>query len=142
LIIAFRWFKGGARRRRRLVRAFAVENAYRNQGACGQCSKSAAYLLDFQLIQITSALADQYSVLVIHACSPFNYWVHSSGPNLSKGFVWRRRQGRRPETASTAFVEISVNFAGRGHAAFGRRPETAAYLFHFLFRQVASASAH
>jgi len=42
----------------------------------------------------------------------------------------------------TAFVEISVNFSGCGHAAFGRRPEPTAYLFDFLFGQVTSAPAH
>jgi len=42
----------------------------------------------------------------------------------------------------TAFVEISVNCAGCGHAAFGRRSEPAAYLFDFLFGQVTSAPAH
>jgi hypothetical protein len=42
----------------------------------------------------------------------------------------------------TTFVEISVNCAGCGHAAFGRRSEPAAYLLHFLFGQVTSAPAH
>jgi hypothetical protein len=42
----------------------------------------------------------------------------------------------------TTFVEISVNCAGCGHAAFGRRSEPAAYLFDFLFGQVTSAPAH
>jgi hypothetical protein len=63
--------KRGARRRHRLVRAFAVEYAYGNQGACGQRSKTAAYLFNFLLVQITSTLANQYSVLVIHVFSPF-----------------------------------------------------------------------
>ena len=54
-----------------LVGAFSVEDAYCNQGACGQRSEAAAYLLDFLLIQVTSALTNQYSVLVVHACSPF-----------------------------------------------------------------------
>ena len=42
---------------------------------------------------------------------------------------------------STALVEISVNGAGRSHAAFGRRPEAAAYLLDFLTSQIASAPA-
>jgi len=46
------------------------------------------------------------------------------------------------ESGSTALVEISINGAGRSHAAFGRRPEAAAYLLDFLFRQVTSAPAN
>ena len=36
-------------------------------------------------------------------------------------------------------MEISIDFAGRGHAAFGRRPEAAAYLLDFLTGQITSA---
>jgi hypothetical protein len=43
---------------------------------------------------------------------------------------------------STAFVEISVDGAGRSHAAFGRRPEAAAYLLDFLTSQITSAPAN
>jgi hypothetical protein len=41
----------------------------------------------------------------------------------------------------SAFVEISVNGAGSSQAAFGRSPETTAYLLDFLLIQVASAPA-
>jgi hypothetical protein len=57
-----------------ITRTFAVEDAYCNQGACGQRPEPAAYLLDFLLIQFTSALANQYSVLAIHTFS-FRHWV-------------------------------------------------------------------
>jgi hypothetical protein len=63
--------KRGARRRHRLIGAFTIEYAYGNQGACCQRSEPAAYLLDFLLIQVTSTLANQYSVLVVHIFSPF-----------------------------------------------------------------------
>ena len=42
---------------------------------------------------------------------------------------------------STAFVEIAVKGAGCSKAAFGRRPEPAAYLVDFLLVQVTSAPA-
>jgi hypothetical protein len=42
-----------ARRRHRLIGVFAIEYANRNQGACGQRSETAAYLLDFLFIQVT-----------------------------------------------------------------------------------------
>jgi hypothetical protein len=79
-----------------LVGAFSVEDAYCNQGACGQRSEAAAYLLDFLLIQVTSALTNQYSVLVVHACSPFAIGS-VEGPKPSRGFVWRRRARMPPE---------------------------------------------
>jgi hypothetical protein len=71
MLLRDHWSKGGARRRHRLVRAFAVEYAYRNQSACGQRPEPAAYLFNFLLIQITSAMANQYPVPVIHVFSPF-----------------------------------------------------------------------
>jgi hypothetical protein len=43
---------------------------------------------------------------------------------------------------STALVEIAVDSAGGSHAAFGCRPEPAAYLLDFLFSHVTSASAY
>jgi hypothetical protein len=45
------------------------------------------------------------------------------------------------ENRSTALVEISVDGAGRSHAAFGRRPKAAAYLLDFLASQITSAPA-
>jgi len=42
---------------------------------------------------------------------------------------------------SAALVEISIDFAGRSHGAFGRRLEAAAYLLDFLARQITSAPA-
>jgi len=39
-------------------------------------------------------------------------------------------------------VEISIDGAGRGHAAFGRRPEAAAYLLDFLASQITSAPSN
>jgi hypothetical protein len=39
-------------------------------------------------------------------------------------------------------VEISIDFAGRSHTAFGRRLEAAAYLLDFLASQITSASAN
>jgi hypothetical protein len=54
-----------------MTSTFAVEDAWCNQGACGQRPEPAAYLLDFLLIQFPSTLANQYSVLVIHTFFPF-----------------------------------------------------------------------
>jgi len=59
------------RRYSSITRAFPIELADCNQCACGQRPEPAAYLLDFLLVQVTSTLANQYSVLVIHAFSPF-----------------------------------------------------------------------
>jgi len=42
---------------------------------------------------------------------------------------------------SAALVEISIDCAGRSHAAFGRRSEAAAYLLDFLAGQITSAPA-
>jgi hypothetical protein len=39
-------------------------------------------------------------------------------------------------------VEISIDFAGRSHTAFGRSPETATYLLDFLLAQITSTSAN
>jgi hypothetical protein len=41
-----------------LIGAFAIEYAYRNQGACGQRPEAAAYLFNFLLIQVTRTLAN------------------------------------------------------------------------------------
>jgi hypothetical protein len=46
-----------------------------------------------------------------------------------------------PESRLTAFVKVSVDGTRCRQAAFGRRPETAAHLLYFLFRQVTSAPA-
>ena len=58
-----------------LIGAFAIEYAYRNQGACGQRPETAAYLFNFLLVQVTSTLANQDSVLVIHVFFSFRRWV-------------------------------------------------------------------
>jgi hypothetical protein len=47
----------------------SIESAGCSQGACGQRPEPTGYHCDFVLIQITSALAEQYSVLVIHVVS-------------------------------------------------------------------------
>jgi hypothetical protein len=53
----------------------SVEGAGGSQGAFGRRPEPAAYLLDFLLSQVTSAFANQYSVLVIHAFFSFRHWV-------------------------------------------------------------------
>jgi hypothetical protein len=54
----------------------------------------------------------------------------------------RAAPGRPPPGIdSTTFVEISVDGAGWSHAAFGRRPEPAAYLLDFLLIQFTRALA-
>jgi hypothetical protein len=113
-----------------------------NQSACGQSPEATAYLLDFLLVQVTSTLANQYSVLCMHAFFLLSSLRPLSGPKFFKEeFVRRRRQRRRLEPGSTALVEIPIDFAGRSHAAFGRRPEAAAYPLDFLTRQITSAPA-
>jgi hypothetical protein len=93
------------------IGAFAVEYAYRNKGACGQRPETAAYLLNFLFIQVTSALANQYSVLVIHAfllslLGPY-------GPKLVKQVF----------TAETAIDRGCRTRCGR-YLRPGRRPES------------------
>lgn len=71
--------------------------------------------------------------------SPFVIGSVERAQALQEDFDRRRRQGQPPGNRSTALVEISIDFAGRGHAAFGRRPEAAAYLLDFLPGQITSA---
>jgi hypothetical protein len=121
------------------VEGISVESAGCSQGACGQRREPTGYHRDFPLIQITSTLTDQYSVLVIHAVS-FRSLGPLSGPNLFK------RVGGAGKDAAwsrlTAFVEISIDGAGCCHAAFCRRPEPAAYLLDFLLSHVTGAPAN
>jgi len=65
---------------------------------------------------------------VEHAQSLQESWFGGA----AKDATWNR---------STAFVEISIKGAGRSQGAFGRRPETAAYLLDFLLIQVTSTPA-
>jgi hypothetical protein len=116
-----------------LIGAFAIEYAYCNQGACGQRPETAAYLLDFLLIQITSTLANQYSVLVIHAFSPF---VVGSVERKSS-----RRKRLLIGAAALAVEGISVGSAGCSHGACGQRPEPTGYHLDFLLIQITSAPA-
>jgi len=73
------WILAAKRRHPRryssITRAFPVELADCNQCACGQRPEPAAYLLDFLLVQFTSALANQYSVVFIHAFFSFRHCV-------------------------------------------------------------------
>jgi hypothetical protein len=72
--------------------------------------------------------------------SPFVIVPVERAQALQEEFVRRRRHGRH-QNRLTALVEISIDFAGRSHAAFGRRPEAAAYLLDFLTGQITSAPA-
>jgi hypothetical protein len=56
------------------VEGISIESAGCSQGACGQRPEPTRYHCDFVLIQITSTLAEQYSVLVIHVVS-FRQWA-------------------------------------------------------------------
>jgi len=49
----------------------SIEVAGGSHGAFGRRPEAAAYLLDFLAGQITSAPANQHSVLIIHVCSSF-----------------------------------------------------------------------
>ena len=93
---------------------FTVEDAYCNQGTNGQRSESAAYLLNFLRIQLTSTLADQYSVL---------------------------REWLLIGAAALTVEGISVESAGCGQGACGQCPEPAAYLHDFVLIQITSALA-
>jgi hypothetical protein len=73
--------------------------------------------------------------------SPFVIAPVERAQALQEEFVRRRRHGRH-QNRLTALVEISIDFAGRSHAAFGRRLEAAAYLLDFLSGQITSASAN
>src|SRR5690349_17786196 len=73
--------KKSLRRKRLLIGAAAlaveeisIESAGCSQGACGQRPEPTGHHCDFVLIQITSTLAKQYSVLVIHVVS-FRHWL-------------------------------------------------------------------
>jgi hypothetical protein len=68
------------------VEGISIESAGCSQGACGQRPEPTGYYRDFLLIQITSALASQYSVLVIHVflLSSFHHLRPLSGHKLFK----------------------------------------------------------
>jgi hypothetical protein len=108
-----------------------------NQGARGQRPEPAAYLHNFVLIQITSTLANQYSVLIIHVFSPFVIAPVQRAQS-------RQKKSLRREclyVAAALAVGISVGGAGESQGAFGRSPEAAGYLHYFVFVQVTSALA-
>jgi hypothetical protein len=63
-----------------------------------------------------------------------------SGPQARQKLFGRAGKGAAWDR-STAFVEITVEGAGCSQAAFGCRPEPAAYLIDFLLIQVTSAPA-
>jgi hypothetical protein len=126
--------KRGTRRRYHLVGAFAVEYAYRNQGACGQRPEPAAYLHDFLLIQVTSTLANQYSVLVIHAFSPFVIGSVERAQALQK-------RKRLMILAALAEEGISVKSAGCSQGACGQRRDSTGYHGDFLLIQITSTLA-
>jgi hypothetical protein len=69
------WFGGAgndaARNRLAALVEVSIDCAGRSHAAFGRRLEAAAYLLDFLSGQITSASANQYSVLIIHAFSPF-----------------------------------------------------------------------
>ena len=56
------------------VEQISIESAGCSQGASGQRPEPTGYHCDFVLIQVTSTLAEQYSVLVIHVVS-FRHWA-------------------------------------------------------------------
>jgi len=77
------------------VEGISVESAGRGQGACCQRPEPTGYHRDFLVIQITSSLADQHSVLVLHAYLLSLFWVRWSGPKLVKRSLpaaWRRKE--------------------------------------------------
>jgi len=110
-----------------------------NQCACGQRPEPAAYLLDFLLVQVTSTLANQYSVLVIHAFSPFVIVPVERAQALQEKSSRQKRL--LIGTAALAVESISVEGAGWSHAAFGRGPQSAGYLHDFVLVQVTRAPA-
>jgi hypothetical protein len=111
----------------------SVKSAGCSQGACGQRRDSTGYHGDFMLIQITSTLANQYSVLVIHAVS-FRHWGPLSGPNLVKEVLLIG-------AAALAVESISIESAGCSQRACGQRPEPTGYHCYFVLIQITSALA-
>jgi hypothetical protein len=69
------WFGGAGKdaagSRSAALVEISIDFAGRCYAAFGCRLEAAAYLLDFLSGQITSASANQYSVLIIHAFSPF-----------------------------------------------------------------------
>jgi len=120
------------------VEGISIESAGCSQRACGQCPKPTGHHCDFVLIQITSTLAKQYSVLIIHVVS-FRHLGPLSGPNLVKEVLRRKRL--HIGAATLAVEGISIECAGWGHAAFGRSPQPTGYHHDFLFSHVTSAPA-
>jgi len=117
----------------------SIKSAGCSQGACGQRRDSTGYHGDFMLIQITSTLANQYSVLVIHAFSPFVIVPVERAQALQEKSSRQKRL--LIGTAALAVESISVEGAGWSHAAFGRGPQSAGYLHDFVLVQVTRAPA-
>jgi hypothetical protein len=72
--------------------------------------------------------------------SPFVIGPVERAQSLQERWVGDAREDAA-RNRSAALVEISIDFAGRSHAAFGCRPEAAAHLLDFLASQITSASA-
>ena len=92
---------GGAGKGRRLNHStafveIAVKGAGYSQAAFGRRPESAAYLVDFLLVQVTSAPASQHSVLIIHGVSPLKKVFGSAG------------RSRRRLAANLTYVLISI----------------------------------
>ena len=110
-------------------------------GAKGESSKSSIHDFGFGRRQFASTAANQYSVLVIHAVLLSSFGAVERAPKLFKKSLFGGDGKNAARNRSAALVEISIDGAGCSQAAFGRRPEAAAYLLYFMFRQVTSASA-
>jgi hypothetical protein len=113
----------------------------RSGGAEGESSKSSIDDFGFCRRQFASAPANQYSVLVIHVFLLSSFGSVERTQKLLKESLFGGDGKDAARNQSTAFVEIAVKGTGCSQAAFGRRPEPAAYLVDFLLVQVTSAPA-
>jgi hypothetical protein len=71
----------------------SVAAKIRVPGARGKGAHASGDALGFLPVQFASTLANQHSVLVIHAFSPFSsFWVRLDGPSSSEEFCPATRQ--------------------------------------------------
>jgi hypothetical protein len=122
------------------VEGISVQGAGWSHAAFGCSPEPAGYPLDFMLVQITSAFASQYSILVIHF-----FLLAALGPlkraqALTKTVRPRSSAAERVLTAELANVLISIRMRSVG--AEGESSKSSIDDFGFCGRQFASTPAN
>jgi hypothetical protein len=88
------------------VEGIPIESAGCSQGACGQRPEPTGYDRDFLVIQITSALAKQYSFVVIHIFLLSSFFESVKPKASNKKFLAAKRGKNVAPQGATLFQQI------------------------------------